>query len=120
MFGKIGEGDKEFNDKESPKNRFGDFKELVNEAIKDPEGTPDRYSIVELSPELNYQVMTEKRTQLLQVLKQEPEIDSISELTERVERRLGAVYWDLKMLKNYGFVDLVRQGRKKTLELVSG
>jgi len=101
-------------------SRFGDLKELVNQAIEDPEGTPDRYSIVSLSPELNYKVMTEKRTQLLKELKNDPDIESITELAERVDRRLDAVSRNLKILKNYGFIDPEKKGREKIPKLVSG
>ena len=101
-------------------SRFGDLKELVNQAIEDPEGTPDRYSIVSLPLELNYKVMTETRTQLLRELKNDPDIKSISELAEKVDRRLGAVSRDLKILENYGFIDLEKKGREKTPKLVSG
>lgn len=121
MFGEIEEIDQETEKRKGPQtSRFGDLRELVNEAIEDPEGTPDRYSIIELSPELNYKVMTEKRTQLLKELKQDPDIDSITELSEKVERRLDAVSRDLKILENYGFIDLEKKGRQKVPKLVSG
>ena len=104
----------------SQASRFDDLKDLVNKAIEDPEGTPDRYSIVELSPELNYRIMTEKRTQLLKELKRDPDLDSITALAERVGRRLDAVSRDLKILENHGFIDLEKKGRQKVPKLISG
>lgn len=121
MFDQIKEIDEETEDKESSQSsRFGDLKELVNKAIEDPEGTPDRYSIVELSPELNCKVMTERRTQLLEELKDSPDVDSITELAEKVGRRLDAVSRDLRILENYGFIDLEKKGRKKAPKLITG
>ena len=121
MFDEIEEIEEETVEQaDSESSRFGDLKELVNQAIENPEGTPDRYSIVSLPPELNYKVMTEKRTQLLKELKNDPDIESITALAEKVERRLDAVSRDLKILENYGFIDLKKKGREKVPKLISG
>ena len=99
-------------------SHFDDLKELTNRAIEDPEGTPDRYSIVELSPEVNYKVMTKERTKLLERLKSNPDIMSITELSEEIGRPAESVSRDLKILKNYGLIDLERNGRKKVPKLI--
>jgi len=103
----------------SQSSRFTDLRNLVNEAIENPESTPDRYSVVELSPELNCKVMTNRRTQLLRELKDDPDIDSITQLAEKVGRRLDAVSRDLKILENHGFIDLEKKGREKVPKLIS-
>ena len=103
----------------SEDSRFDDLRELTNLAIEDPEGTPDRYSIVELSPEVNYKVMTKERTRLPERLKSNPEIMSIIELSEEVERPAESVSRDLKILKNYGLIDLEKNRRKKVPRLIS-
>lgn len=99
-------------------SHFGDLKELTNKAIEDPDGTPDRYSIVELSPEINYKVMTKERTKLLEQLKSNPNIKSITELSDEIGRPSESVSRDLRILENHGLIDLERNGRKKVPRLI--
>lgn len=99
-------------------SHFDDLKELTNKAIEDPDGTPDRYSIVELSPEINYKVMTKERTKLLEQLKSNPNIKSITELSDEIGRPSESVSRDLRILENHGLIDLERNGRKKVPRLI--
>lgn len=112
------EGEK--HEREEPKGRFSDLKDRVNQSIKDPERTPDNLSIIELSPEMSFKVLTKKRLQIFRTLKHGPCINSIKELAERIGRRQEVVSRDLQILKNYGLVDFEENGRAKVPKIVKG
>lgn len=121
MFGEIEEV-KELNETEEEHHNspFSGLKELTRRAIENPEKAPNKYSIVELSPEVHYKVMTESRTRLLKTIKHNQDIDSIKELAEAVNRRPDSVSRDLKILENYGFIELIRQGKEKKPKILKG
>ncbi len=107
-------------DREDGNARFGDLKAAVNASIQDPEGTPDNLSIIELSPEVSFEVLTKKRLQIFRTLKHNPGISSIKALSEIVGRRPEVVSRDLKILINYGLVDLEKDGRTKVPKVING
>lgn len=108
------------HDGEERDSRFGDLRDAVNRSIEDPEGTPDHLSIIEMSPEVSFKVLTNKRLQIFRTLKHDPSISSIKQLSEIVERRQEVVSRDLKILKNYGLVDLEENGRAKVPKVING
>lgn len=112
--------EEEENEREEPKSRFSDLKASINQSIKDPEGTPDNLSIIELSPETSFKVLTKKRLQIFRTLKHGPDINSIKELATIVERRQEVVSRDLNILKNYGLIDFEEKGRAKIPKIVNG
>lgn len=59
------------------------------------------------------EVFTEKRLSLLEVLN-ENKVNSISQLSDLVERDRGSVYTDLKILARADLVFLKKEGRKVT------
>ena len=107
-------------DREERDTRFGDLWAAIDRSIEDPEGTPDNLSIIELSPEVSFKVLTNKRLQIFRTLKHDPSISSIKQLAEEVGRRQEVVSRDLKILKNYGLVDLEENGRAKVPKVING
>lgn len=107
-------------DRKDGDTSFGDLKAAVHASIQDPEGTPDNLSIIELSPEVSFKVLTNKRLQIFRTLKHNPGISSIKGLSERVGRRPEVVSRDLKILINYGLVDLEEDGRTKVPKVING
>ena len=92
------------------------FGELVQMAFRNPEGTPDRLTVISLSDEEQDRLITGKRLELIHVLRDQGEL-TISELARAVGRRLDAVSRDLAALERYGIVDLKRAGRTKRVRL---
>lgn len=113
----LNETEKEEKHHNSP---FSGLKELTKRAVENPEGAPNKYSIVELSPEVYYKVMTESRAQLLKTIKHNQDINSIKELAGMVNRRPDSISRDLKILENYGFIELIRQGKEKKPKILNG
>lgn len=101
-----------------PKGRSLDFlRRFVRNAIRDPEGTPDRVAIVSLSEEQERRVLTPRRLEILSLLGSR-EISSVSELARISCRSVEAVSRDLRVLANYALVDLEREGRVRRPTLV--
>jgi len=92
------------------------FGRLVKEAIRHPDLTPDRLTILSLSEEEQNRVLTPKRLELVRVIRdQEPE--TISELAELVGRRVDSVSRDLRILSTYGIIEFMKRGREKKIIL---
>lgn len=71
-----------------------------------------------LTPETAKKVLSKGRMALLSLLAQaqaheDRPIESISELAERLGKPLEVVSRDLKILGNFGFIELRREGRRK-------
>lgn len=88
---------------------------FMKEALAPEEKTSlrrDISSIIVLSPATSKKVLSKGRVLLLSLLAQRS-ISSISELAELAKKPLEVVSRDLKVLRNFGFVDLKREGRRK-------
>ncbi len=94
------------------------FGRLVQEAFRDPEGMPDRLTVLSLSDEERAWLITPKRLELLQVLRDHPG-PTVSELARRLGRRLDTVSRDLRALARHGIVELRREGRTKRVRLAT-
>jgi len=88
------------------------FGKMVEEAIKHPELAPERVIVISLTEEEKENILTPKRLELIRTIKkQKPK--SVKELAEIVGRRVDAVSRDLKILENYGFLELLQVGKQK-------
>ncbi|USZ66812.1 ArsR family transcriptional regulator [Halorussus salilacus] len=65
-----------------------------------------------LSHESAERILTEKRRELIDVLRRE-EVESVRDLARRVERDKGQVSRDLGILAEHGVVDFEETGRAK-------
>jgi len=93
------------------------FQEMLEEAIRHPELAPERLSIISLSRETYAKILTPKRLELLKTLRQN-EVPSISALAQRVHRPLPSVSRDLRILSNYGFLDIEKRGKTRVPRVV--
>jgi len=86
------------------------------EALAEAEGptvpAPDAWVV--LTPKTAKKVLTKGRVALLSLLaRPDSSIESISELARLMEKPLEVVSRDLKVLRNFGFIELRREGRRK-------
>lgn len=96
------------------------FGELVQAAIRHPDGTPDRLTVLSLPNEEQDRLFTPKRLELIRALRDRgPEELTVSELAQAVGRRLDVVSRDLHALERYGVVELEKVGRTKRVHLAT-
>lgn len=88
------------------------FGNLIENAIKHPELTPDRVVIISLSEEEKNRILTPERLKLIRTIKKHNP-KSVGKLAKLVDRRVDAVSRDLKILQNYGFLELLQIGKVK-------
>lgn len=101
------------------RNNLELFGRMIQEAIRNPDLTPDRLSVISLSEESRHRILTPKRLEILRILRERGErIESITDLAKEANRSLESVSRDLKILRNYGFVELSRNGKAKRPLLV--
>ncbi len=91
---------------------------LVDMAIKYPEGSPDRVSILELTDEQYRRLLTPRRLEILSILGSE-KVDSVSHLAALCGRSLAAVSRDLRLLSRRSLVDMHVEGRTRRPERVN-
>ncbi len=89
------------------------FKKWTEESIRDPESTPDKMDLLELTPKLMTKLFTPSRALLLAEIAQ-GHCKTIQELAKKLKRPLSAVSRDLGVLEFYGLVKLLRNGKTKT------
>ncbi len=78
---------------------------------KDPDRYPDKLAVFVLADEELYKVFTKERFRILRVLK-EMQFQSITLLSDFLERDKGAVDRDLKVLEGYGLIKRVKEGNR--------
>jgi len=88
------------------------FGKMVEEAIKNPESAPDKVIVISLTDEEKNRILTPERLKLMRIIK-EKKPKSVNELAKLVDRRMDAVSRDLKILKFYGFLELIQSGKQK-------
>lgn len=88
------------------------FGKMVEKAIKYPDLTPDNLIIISLTEEEHKSILTSERIKLLLTIKHKKP-KTVGELAEMIHRRKDAVSRDLSILKNYGFLELIQQGKNK-------
>ncbi|MBI5036656.1 helix-turn-helix domain-containing protein [Candidatus Micrarchaeota archaeon] len=89
------------------------FRQWVKESLKNPESTPGELSVLTLTPAKLAKVFTPARAELLQEIERD-RCRSIGELAEKLGRPLESVSRDLKVLKFYGLIEIVKDGKART------
>ncbi len=91
--------------------------EQVSKALREAEVGEEaievkRTGIALLAPQTACRVLTPKRTQLLELLRQQ-RVSSAAQLAQLTERSPAAISRDLKVLYNLGFIDYEPRGKRK-------
>jgi len=85
---------------------------LVESQIKHPEITPDKVLIISLENERLDRIFTHARKEILEVIKHgNPK--NIGDVARLVGRSMESVSRDLRILENYGLVEMEQIGREK-------
>ena len=100
-------------DDESIKMKWKKIMSII-EATKDSDA--ERVLIVSLE-DWNPSILSEKRKQLLLMLKSQ-NIESETDLAEKIGRKRPNVVADLKLLEHYGLIKRVREGRRIVPKIV--
>lgn len=87
---------------------FDEFRQ----ALKEPKSWDGGHTVIALPPRMIARIFTEKRTELLEIIKQR-RVRSISELAQLAQRRVESVSRDLKILHTWGFIRYKGHGRCK-------
>jgi predicted transcriptional regulator len=82
------------------------------QALKDPESWDGGHTVIALPPQLIARILTEKRNELLEILKRR-RVRSVSEMAHLTKRKVESVSRDLKILSNWGFVRYEPRGKCK-------
>jgi predicted transcriptional regulator len=94
------------------------FGQLVQRAFRDPEGMPDRLTVISLADEEQDRLITPRRLELIRTLRDRGEL-TISELADEVGRWLDVVSRDLHALAKHSIIKLDREGRTKRVRLAT-
>lgn len=89
------------------------LQKIIESMIKDPEGTPDKVLILDITEEKLAGLFTPNRLKLIRILK-ENNIKSVGELAKKLDRPVESVSKDLKALQTYGILELIQNGKQKT------
>lgn len=95
------------------------FSEIINKVVDNPDEWPDSATFISLSTVAKEKILTPKRLEILEFIK-DNEVESVSELAEKVDRSLNNVSRDLSLLKNHNLVEIEKDGRKKKPSLNEG
>ncbi|MEA3255018.1 MAG: ArsR family transcriptional regulator [Candidatus Altiarchaeota archaeon] len=95
---------------EMNEKRFVAVKQYLDYVIEHPDDAPDKGIILAMSDEEVSKAFTKRRIELINVLKKGGK-KTVSELSEKLDRKLSAVERDLKILENLGIVDMEKKGR---------
>jgi predicted transcriptional regulator len=90
---------------------------MLEGALKQAELAPHRLALIVLSEEIETRVLTPERLRLLKALRRREGV-SITGLAKSVKRSLEAVSRDLRILREYGLIELTRNGHSKYPKLV--
>lgn len=89
---------------------FEDLDRAIEFQLEFPDIAPER--VVTIEPEVLKKILTPGRLELIKTIrKRKPE--NITELCRLVKRSKESVSRDLKVLENYGILDMIEQGRTK-------
>lgn len=85
---------------------------LIETQIKHPEITPDKVLIINLENECLDKIFTPARKEILEVIKHKNP-KNIGDIARLVDRSMESVSRDLRILENYGLVEMEHIGREK-------
>ena len=89
---------------------------IIRSMLEDPEGTPDRILILDISKENLSTLFSPSKLEILKMLR-ERKINSVGELAKELKRPVESVSKDLKILQAYGLLELVQDGQQKVPKL---
>ncbi len=102
---------------EMNEERFVAVKQYLDYIIEHPDQAPSRGGIILAMSDAEVgRAFTKRRMELINVLKRGKR-ETVSELSEKLGRRLSAVERDLKILEGLGVVDMMKKGRTVTPRL---
>lgn len=102
---------------EMNEERFVAVKQYLDYIIEHPDQAPSRGGIILAMSDAEVgRAFTRRRMELINVLKRGKR-ETVSELSEKLGRRLSAVERDLKILEGLGVVDMMKKGRTVTPRL---
>ncbi|MBI4174460.1 MAG: ArsR family transcriptional regulator, partial [Candidatus Aenigmarchaeota archaeon] len=79
--------------------------------LEDPESTPDKVLILDVSKDLS-NLFSPSKLEILKTLR-EKKINSVGELAKELKRPIESVSKDLKILNAYGILELVQNDQQK-------
>lgn len=89
---------------------WGGIVRFLDEVWRNPKDTPDSGVLLSLQDREISKLFTKKRIELMNTISY-GRLESVSELSEKVGRQLSAVERDLKILNDFGIVELEKKGR---------
>lgn len=95
-----------------------DFFDIIEEIVEDPEkfdSIPDNMLFAK-DYETIHKVLTDKRLELIRVIKANPELN-IDALAKLLKRKREAVSRDLRILESMGVLKLRKEGKKRIPEI---
>ncbi len=88
------------------------YSKLVDFAIEHPELAPDRVLVIHGNKKEFKKILSPSRLELIEIIR-EKDFQSVGEVAKYVNRPVESVSRDLKILSNYGILELVRIGKRK-------
>lgn len=96
--------------------RWESIHAYLSYAIKNPMEIPDKSILLALSTDELNQIFTKRRLEIINLMKEHTG-GSVSDMSRKLGRNLSAVERDLKILENFGIVDMKKKGRVVTPSL---
>lgn len=88
------------------------FDKMLDFAVKHPDITPDRVLVISMKEDTLKTIFTQSRIELIKTVKSKSP-HSVGELADMLDRPVESVSRDLKILENYGLLELVQVGKLK-------
>jgi len=88
------------------------FTNMINFSIEYPDLSPDRILVIDIGKETFNKVLSPSRLELIRVINNKKP-KSIGELVNYLNRPVESISRDLKILSNYGILELVQIGKTK-------
>lgn len=89
------------------------FGKMIDFALQDPEGSPDRVLVINMRKDAFEMILTPARMEIINAIR-ENKPKTVGNLAKYLKRPIESVSRDLKILENYGILGLTRTGRTKT------
>ena len=88
------------------------FSNLVNFSVEYPDLAPERVLIMDMSKESFEKILSPSRLDLIRTINMKNP-KSVGELADILDRPVESISRDLKILSNYGILELVQIGKTK-------
>lgn len=87
---------------------LGDY---IEKAIRDPDTVPDKLIILPVSSREISSIMTNKRIELINTIKENRNSLIITQLSQLLDRKESAIQRDLSLLEHYSIIQIKKKGR---------